>query len=469
MMGRMRRLAAVVALSVVMPLPASFFFWSAPAHAQVSDSERAAARQLFTEGNELQKAEKYAEALDKFVRAQNVFGAPTNLLHIAECQDKLGKLVESAESYRTVIRTPLPPGSPPVFQQAVEQAKTELAQLEPRVPKVKIEVTPANAASLEVRLNGQAIHAALIGEPLPLDPGTHKILVFAPGYASNEQTVTLKERDAKTLTFALKATSSGIAYGPGALPPPPPPVSGPGSETPRTSDSGTRPPPPPDTWVAPPKPAERSILVGARLGVDIPSGNFTGETSGSTDDKIGNTAAMGGAVGVEAGVRFAKNFYGGLVYEFASFGRGDKLGGPANASVTASTTSNLLGATLAYISSPDGVGFYGEVGVGYRIFSQSTQVQLPGGGTTLDSSPTYTGSELLLGAGLFIKAGTSVRILPKATFGIGSFSKQGGNCDPTVSVACVPGKSDESRSITNSSSHAFIFLGVGGFYNIDLK
>jgi hypothetical protein len=456
----MRRLLVVLGLSVSGVLSASLF--SAPLFAQVSDSERSAARQLFTEGNELQKAEKYDAALDKFERAQRVFSAPTNLLHIAQCQDKLGKIVEATETYRTVIRTPLPAGAPGAFQQAVEQAKTELAQVEPRVPRVKIDVTPANAASLEVRLNGQPINAALIGEPLPLDPGTHRIVVFAPGYASNEQSVTLKERDAKTLTFTLKATG-GIAYGPG-IPPPPPPVSGPSGDTARPSDGTTRPPPPPDTWVAPPKPAERSILLGARFGVDIPSGNFTGET----DDKITNAAAMGGAAGVEAGIRFAKNFYGGLVYEFASFGRGDKLGGPSGAAVTASTTSNLFGVSLAYISNPHGVGFYGEVGVGYRILSQTTQATL--GNVSLESAPTYTGSELLLGAGLFIKAGTSVRILPKATFGLGSFSKQSGKCDPALPIACVSGGSnpDDSRSIPNSSAHAFIFLGVGGFYNIDL-
>lgn len=462
MASRMRRLVVVFGLSFCGAF--SHLLWSAPLRAQVSDSERSAARQLFTEGNELQKAEKYDAALDKFDRAQRVFSAPTNLLHIAQCQDKLGKLVEATETYRTLIRTPLPSGSPPAFQQAVEQAKAELAQVEPRVPRVKIEVTPANAASLEVRLNGQIINAALIGEPLPLDPGTHKIVVFAPGYASNEQIVTLKERDAKTLTFALKATG-GIAYGPGASPPPPP-VGGPESSRPGSeSDTrGSRPPPPPpeSTWVAPPKPAERSILLGARLGVDIPSGSFTGES----DDKIGNAAAMGGAVGVEAGIRFATSFYGGLVYEFASFGRGDKLGGPNGASVTASTTSNLLGATLAYISSPHGVGFYGEVGIGYRILSHTTQVET--GGVTLESSPTYTGSELLLGAGLFIKAGTSVRILPKATFGLGSFSKQSGKCEPSLPIACVGNQADDSRSIPNSSSHAFIFLGLGGFYNIDL-
>ena len=37
--------------------------WPCPARAQVTDSERAAARELFKEGDELQRTAKFAEAL----------------------------------------------------------------------------------------------------------------------------------------------------------------------------------------------------------------------------------------------------------------------------------------------------------------------------------------------------------------------------------------------------------------------
>src|ERR1700735_2616047 len=86
------------------------------AQAQVTESERAAARQLFHEGDELQRAGKFVEALDKFQRAQQVFSAPTNMLRIAECDAALGHLVQSAEAYRALVRTPLPSGSPAAFQ-----------------------------------------------------------------------------------------------------------------------------------------------------------------------------------------------------------------------------------------------------------------------------------------------------------------------------------------------------------------
>ncbi len=189
------------------------------ARAQVSDAERAAARDLFKQGDELQRAGKFADALDKFQRAQQAFAAPTNVLRIAECQTQLGKLVEATESYRSVVRWQLPPGAPPAFQSAIDQARGELAQVEPRVPKLLVQVTPANVQNESLVIDGTAVPAALVGEPIPLDPGDHKVTVTATGYASPEQTVTLKERETKTLNVALQVSAI-----PCPLPLPQPPL-----------------------------------------------------------------------------------------------------------------------------------------------------------------------------------------------------------------------------------------------------
>ena len=181
----MRKLPLLLAFTLT--LASSF-----PAQAQITDAERAAARELFREGDELQRAGKFAEALDKFQRAQQAFSAPTNMLRIAECDAALGRLVESAESYRAIVRTPLPPGSPAAFQAAVDQAKAELSQVEPRVPKLVVQIEPANLPNAQMQIDGQHVPGALIGAPIPLDPGTHSVSVVAQGYgASAEQQVVL--------------------------------------------------------------------------------------------------------------------------------------------------------------------------------------------------------------------------------------------------------------------------------------
>ncbi len=451
----MRRFSFALALLLVAPVALSATLLPRVAQAQVSDSERAAARQLFTEGNELQSAGKYEEALDKFQRAQRVFSAPTNLLRIAQCQAMIGKIVESAETYRTLIRTPLPAGSPAAFSQAVEQAKVELGQVEPRVPTVKLEVSPANVPNMQVQLNGQSLNSALVGEPLPLDPGTHKFLVFAPGYASSEQTITLKERDKKVLSFTLKSTG-GVAYGPGGVAPLPNPADDPQKGNGGNSGNGgpPPPPPPPDQWQAAKKPASSSILLGVRLGASIPTGDIYKDNAG-TSYAISDTASAGGAIALEGGLRFGRSFYIGLFLEGASFSKGSKIDDNFKGYDSATASSAAFGALLAYISNPNGVGFFGEIGVDYRSFSQT--VKFP----NASISGSVSGGEFLIGAGVHILAARMFRIIPKVEVTIGSFGKP--TCDAT-GARCIVNEAN-----FNSSSHAFVFIGVGGYYNIDLR
>jgi hypothetical protein len=453
----MRRFSFAFALMLSAPLALSASS-ATTARAQVSDSERAAARQLFSEGDKLQTDGKYDEALDKFQRAQKVFSAPTNMLRIAQCQAMLGKLVESAETYRTLIRTPLPPGSPPAFGQAVEQAKVELGQVEPRVPTVKIDVTPANAPNMQVQLNGQTLNAALLGEPLPLDPGTHKILVFAPGYASSEQSVTLKERDKKSLAFNLKPTG-GVAYGTGGVVAPP---GGDATNGPPAGDgSPPPPPPPPDQWQSQKKPSTSSVLLGVRFGASIPTGDLFKDNAGNTYP-VGDYASTGGAIALEGGLRFAKNFYVGVFVEGGSYGKGSKdQSGPTGTSLTTTQTSAAFGAMLGYISNPNGVGFYGEVGVDYRTFSQKLSLTGNGGLASVDETDSVAGAELVLGAGVHILVARMLRVIPKVQVGLGSFTH--------VSCTASSGNCSVDDSKFQSSSHAFVFIGLGGYYNIDLR
>jgi hypothetical protein len=61
---------------------------------------------------------KYAEALDRFDRAGTIIQAPTITLHAARSLDKLGRLIEAAERYRTCISTPLEDKASDAFRAA---------------------------------------------------------------------------------------------------------------------------------------------------------------------------------------------------------------------------------------------------------------------------------------------------------------------------------------------------------------
>lgn len=415
------------------------------AAAQVGDAERVAARDLFRQGDALQHEGKFVDALDKFQRAEAVIQAPTNVLRIAECQAALGKLVEAAESYRTVTRWSLAAGAPPAFQSAIDQAKGELAQVEPRVPKLLVQATPAGIPNESMVVDGTAVPGALIGEAFPLDPGEHKVLVTAAGYASAEQTVLLKEHDAKTLAVELHPVAAAAPPPPssapgsaGGTPPPPPPAYG----APASS-----PPPPPDTYeaaVPPPKPKgpRTSLLLGAHLGVDIPAGQLPVNSVSPPSVAMSDVSAPGFGYALDGGLRLARQFYIGLTLEHAAFGAGKNPSNIPNytngAGLTSDTTS--VGLVGAFILEPERPTFYGELGFQERWYSYSMNGQ----------NPTYNSGELLVGVGLWWPIDRWLRLLPLATVGFGSFNPPGA---PTAE---------------GSQGHAFVMAGVEGLYNIDL-
>jgi hypothetical protein len=465
----------------------------AHAQQQVSDADRAAARDLFFEGVKLQNDGKFADALDRFNRAQRIFSAPTHLLHIAECQIALGQLVEGAETYRTLARTPLPAGAPQAFTTARDQGAAELQQVEPRIPLVKIDVTPANLQNMQVQIDGQPMNSALVGVMRPIDPGSHKVVVFAPGYGKQEAQFAVKERDQKTVPITLQSTG-GVVYGPAVVPlpgatgGPPPPYTGT-----VTQPATTNPPPnganPGQTgqpgatpangaepagaeqqeWTTTKRTSSTGLLLGARAGVMFPAGSLDGGSStsvtggggtiGTGSTPMSDYVSTGAAIGLEGMLRFARRFAVGLGFEHGFYGKGDKLANLISGSnVTTTVSSNLFDVRAAFISNPDGVGFYGELGIGYRWLIGTVE----SGSTSI--SAVDRGGELNIGAGAYIKAGNSIRIIPKVNFGIGAFTK----ADSTCTGTCAGFTGQSGQDVSNTATHTFIFLGVGGYYNLDL-
>jgi hypothetical protein len=447
--SRLGFVIALIALTVATPLR--------HAHAQVSDADRQAARDLFAEGFQAQQAGRWAEALDKFQRAQAVFSAPTNLLHIAECQAQLGRLVESAETYRGLTHLQLPKDSPPPFVAAQQQGAAELQQVEARIPKIRIDVTPANVANLSVTIDEQPMNVALVGEERPIDPGTHKVVAFAPGYGQREATIVVREKDPiKRVALALTPTG-GVVYtpvapgtvvvGPGNVPPPgqpPPPVA---------------PPPPPEQPPPPfvreerPRPSQFGFLLGVRVGYDAMTGGFTQNID------LGQEISGGGVFGLQAGARFGRRGYVGLIYEHGFYKAGSGISDlamsyGANFPGTKVTPSgNFFGLDLGYITNPDGFGVVLDAALAYR------QIGISSADNSFSAS--YSGGELVLGGGLWFKAGPSVRIVPRIDIGIGSFG------DQTVQCNGGPCMNNAGSSVSNPQTHAIVFLGFGGYFNID--
>jgi hypothetical protein len=408
------------------------------ANAQMSDTEKkAAARAAYQEGVKLQDEGKPAEALPRFESAQKLYDAPTHLLHIAECQALTGRLVEASETYELLARKTLPPGSPEAFSQAQQQGQAELPALRARIPTLRVNVKPgpAQVQNLQVNVNGVIMPNELIGIARPLNPGTYRFSAQAVGWSTQApKDVPLGEKEQKSVDLEL-VQSAGAPVGAVVVAPPPPAPYGGNPDKPpvKAPQSG---------------PTSSGLLLGLHAGAVIPAGNVT------KGIKTEDFATTGGGGGIDIAVRLARMLLLGGVFEYASLGAPKTSSNiPTGVTADTSVSTTYVGINIGIIPNVDKVSFMGDIGLGSRA---ATLKQTQNGQT---AETSVKGLEFALGLGVSIPAGP-IRIVPKTTIGIGSFSS--GDVTSPTGI-----KSSGTIDSTNRETHTFIMIGVAAFYSLD--
>jgi hypothetical protein len=180
-----------------------------------SEADRATARELAREGQAAFDRGDFESAADRFARADALVHAPTLLLALARAQNKLGKLVQSYESYSRILREGVPEGSPPVFKKAFEDAKKEVEPIRARLGWVTIDVKgPANA---RVSIDDTAVPPAAVGVRRAVNPGGHVIKAEAEGFLPAEQSISVAEGESAAASLVLEPDpNSQVAAATGA-------------------------------------------------------------------------------------------------------------------------------------------------------------------------------------------------------------------------------------------------------------
>lgn len=420
----------------------AFFSLPGIARAQSSDTEaqrKTNARAAFVAGLGLQESGKHAEALAKFEAAERQFGAPTHLLHIAQCQALVGKLVDASETYEVLIRKPLGDQPPDAFVEAKEQGKIELAALRPRIPTLKITVKPGASSlqNLQIALDDRRIPTELVDVALPLNPGSYKLTATATGWATPAPVgVEVREHETRTVELSLQQGATLPQLGAGAA---------------NTTPAGE--PPPYGGEAAVPssrEPTALGLLVGLRPTLIMPMGRLTKSVS------LAKYTGAGAGIGVDLFGRVARWFLIGGTLEYAALAEPDGTARgvalPSGAETTTSAT--YAGVLLGVIPNVDRVSFVGDVGFGGRTISRDMTVS-GAGAANGTYSEKHTGGEFSLGVGLSIPAGP-LRIVPKAGFGVGSFGRH--SCEGPGVTGC-PAAED--------GTHTMATLNVGVYYDVD--
>jgi hypothetical protein len=167
------------------------------------------ARDLGTQAQAAFEAGNFAESEKLWIAARDLFNAPTLTLGLARTQVKLGKLVAASESYNRMIREHGDnPNLSPTFKEALENAKTEVAQVSGRIASVVISVE--GAPNPQVTIDGQNVPASSLGMKRPVDPGQHVVKAEAPGFTPAETSFQVAEAGSAQATVKLeKAATTG--------------------------------------------------------------------------------------------------------------------------------------------------------------------------------------------------------------------------------------------------------------------
>ena len=186
------------------------------------------ARKQFQEGMALSAANNCSAALTKFRAVANVKMTANVAFNIAECEERLGKLVSALGNYRLAASQAQ---GDPKAKDVASRVADRIDALDARIPKLTIKRGKgADVASIE--LDGSELGASQLSAATPVDPGSHTVVAKIGDKVYAQDKVILAEKENKTFEVKINAPVAKIEKDPVEepkivpdVPPPPPPKS----------------------------------------------------------------------------------------------------------------------------------------------------------------------------------------------------------------------------------------------------
>lgn len=441
-------------LSVVVPSRAT----------AASAADTATARDLATQALQHYREQNYERSLDLMKRAQALFDAPVHLLYIARSERELGRLVEAAEVFRSLGKRSLAEGAPQQFRDAVDEARRELAELEPQIPRLVIQLQPTDANVTSLKIDGKAVPTAVLGIERVVNPGPHRVQVRAERYAPAEQAIEVPRGEVANMTLRLEPSE-------------PAPLAKAGVDQSDRSKLAEQSQP-----AAADSIDRYELVFGLRLGAAVPGGevpaNLVRPGAASGTAPMDDLAGGGGELELRAGFKgplrlgFLRRW---SVHLFGSGGQlGQKtlapMGSPALMSLQDQDVDVMLQPSFASFGLTLGVaqargefgGFFELSAMAQRLmfdYETSSGIGLCGGDKATGRR-TGNGGGLRLGGGVGIPIGSWGLVSPFVTLSaatVDSIKSETNGCfDQLVQLV------ESEEPVENSATYTFFGLGVGG-------
>jgi hypothetical protein len=166
--------------------------------ADATSAQKKSAERKLSEGQKLFKAGKFDEAIAAFAAAHEIVATPEARLMMARSYQNSGELLKARDEYMAAIaeaRAAVQQNEK--YRQTLQSAQRELTDLEGVLGKVTIKLRHAPAGTT-VSIDGEAIDASKLADPIVLPPGQIRISAQTPDGRETDRQLSLSAgQDAK--------------------------------------------------------------------------------------------------------------------------------------------------------------------------------------------------------------------------------------------------------------------------------
>lgn len=203
---------------------AAVLLWTSSALAAPDAHDPAAAREQLKIGYQLAQDNKCADALPHLTESLRLDPRAITLINLADCEEKTGALMSALGHWKDAQTRANDEGQKPIVEEAGKRAAT----LDPKIPRLTLQLAASSPKDATVERDGKPVDAATLGQPVMVDPGSHSVVVHAPGHDDAKTTYTLGENEKRSVDLEV-----GPANAPAKPVPPTSPVEPPREATKR--------------------------------------------------------------------------------------------------------------------------------------------------------------------------------------------------------------------------------------------
>lgn len=166
--------------------------WQLPAFAA---GDAGAAREQLKLGYKLKEEGKCAEAIPHLAESLRLDPKAITLINLADCEEQTKRLADAMGHWVDARTRAQAEGNKGIEEEATDRAKV----LEGRLARLTVKLARTAPPDATVERDGVVLGAPSLGVPLPVDAGSHALVVKAKGHADARANVVLAEGESKTL------------------------------------------------------------------------------------------------------------------------------------------------------------------------------------------------------------------------------------------------------------------------------